>query len=142
MSLGTNIRRLRKGKGWTQGQLSERSGIKVPHISLLEQDDVDPKLATLYKLINASGCSPDSLLMDPARVNADAVLKQILERATPPPEVYKRIIIDVADKYCIACSTELAFRQGREAKCAGRASAASAQCAPYIGLGEALNERC
>jgi hypothetical protein len=114
----------------------------VPHISSLEQDDGDPKLSTLYKLMQAFSCSPDSLLMDTVRVNANAVLKQILERATALPEVYKRIIIDVSDKYCIACSTDLAFRQGRETRCAGRASAASAQCASYIGLGEALNECC
>ena len=111
MSLGQNIRRFRRDKGWTQLQLAERTGIKMGHISRLEQDDGDPKLSTLYKLMQAFSCSPDSLMMDTARVNADAVLKQTLERATGLPEVYKRIIIDVVDKYCIACSAELAFQQ-------------------------------
>jgi transcriptional regulator with XRE-family HTH domain len=111
MSLGQNIRRFRRDKGWTQVQLAERTGIKTGHISSLEQDDGDPKLSTLYKLMQAFSCSPDSLLMDTARVNVDAVLKQTLERATALPEVYKRIIIDVVDKYCIACSTQIAFQQ-------------------------------
>jgi transcriptional regulator with XRE-family HTH domain len=110
MSLGQNIRRFRRDKGWTQLQLAERTGIKVGHISKLEQDEGDPKLSTLYKLMQAFSCSPDALLMDTARVKTDAVLKQTLERATALPEVYKRIIIDVVDKYCIACSTELAFQ--------------------------------
>jgi transcriptional regulator with XRE-family HTH domain len=111
LSLGTNIRRFRRDKGWTQTQLSERTGIKMGHISQLEQDNSDPKLSTLYKLMQALSCSPDALLMDTARVNTDAVLKQTLQRATALPEVYKRVIIDVVDKYCIACSTQLAFEQ-------------------------------
>ena len=102
MSLGENIRRLRRDKGWTQGQLAERAGIKINHVSKMEQDDTDPKLSTLYKLMNGLGCSPDSLLMDVKRVTTDTVLKQTLERAMALPDDSKRALIEVVDKYCIA----------------------------------------
>jgi transcriptional regulator with XRE-family HTH domain len=111
MSLGKNIRRMRRDKGWSQGQLSERTGIRIGHISKLEQDEGDPKLSTLYKLMQAFSCSPDSLLMDTARVTTDAVLKQTLERATALPEENKRVIIEIVDKYCIACGMQIAFTQ-------------------------------
>lgn len=102
MSLGKNIRRMRNYKGWTQAHLAELSGLKVNQISKLEQDSSDPHLSTLYKLMNAFSCSPDSLLMDLNRVNTDAILKQSLEQATALPEEQKKTIIEVVDAYCIA----------------------------------------
>jgi transcriptional regulator with XRE-family HTH domain len=65
VTLGTRkllFRRMRRHKGWTQGDLAERAGIKINHVSKLEQDETDPKLSTLYKLMHAFSCSPDSLL--------------------------------------------------------------------------------
>jgi transcriptional regulator with XRE-family HTH domain len=109
MSLGTNIRRLRRDKGWTLGQLAEQTGIKLGHLSKLEHDEGDPKLSTLYKLMPAFSCSPDSLLMDLNRVNTDGILKQSLERATALPEAEKRTIIKVVDAYCLAWGTQQQF---------------------------------
>lgn len=102
MSLGKNIRRMRRDKGWTQAKLAEHSGLKVNQISKLEQDSSDPHLSTLYKLMQAFSCSPDSLLMDLNRVTTDAILKQSLERATALPDEQKKTIIEVVDAYCIA----------------------------------------
>ena len=109
MSLGKNIKRMRQDNGWTQGQLSKRTGIRIGHISKLEQDEGDPKLSTLYKLMEAFKCSPDSLLMDITKVNRDAILKQLLERAAALPEVNKAAIIEVIDGYIRACGVEQAF---------------------------------
>lgn len=109
MSFGKNIRRMRQDKGWSQFQLSEKTGIKVGHISKLEQDEGDPKLSTLHKLMDALGCSPDSLLMDLEKMNIDAMLKQTLERAMNLPDVNKAAIIEVVDGYCRACGVEQAF---------------------------------
>ena len=102
---------MRRDKGWSQAQLSDRSGIKIGHLSQLEQDKGDPKLSTLYKLMKAFSCSPDSLLMDMNRVNTDAVLKQSLERATSLAEEKKRHIIEIVDMYCIACGMQQAFKE-------------------------------
>ncbi|MFD2110774.1 helix-turn-helix domain-containing protein [Thiorhodococcus fuscus] len=109
MSLGKNIRRLRQDQGWTQVQLSERTGIRIGHISKLEKDDGDPKLSTLYKLMEAFGCSPDALLMDLDKAPMDAILKQTLERALKLPEANKAAIIEVVDGYIRACGVEQAF---------------------------------
>ena len=106
MPLGDNLRRLRRERGWTQAQLSERAGVKVNQISKLEQDDADPHLSTLYKLMKALECSPDALLMDPAQVGPDALLKQALERAATLPTPQKLAILEVVEKYCIACKVE------------------------------------
>lgn len=112
MSLGQNIRRMRRDKGWTQSQLADRTGIKINHISKLEQDASDPKLTTLYKLMQAFSCSPDSLLMDLNRVTTDAILKQTLERATALPEEDKLTIIRVVDGYCMAAGLRQQFAPG------------------------------
>lgn len=109
MSLGHNIRRMRRDKSWTLGQLAEQTGIKVGHLSRLERDQGDPKLSTLYKLMQAFSCSPDSLLMDLNRVGTDGILKQSLERATALPEDKKRTIIDVVDAYCMAYGLQQQF---------------------------------
>jgi transcriptional regulator with XRE-family HTH domain len=110
MTMGTNIRRLRQDKGWTQGQLSERSGIKVPHISSLEQDEGDPKLSTLYKLMHAFGCTPNALLMDPVQIReADALLHMVFDRALELRDEDKDPLIEVLDKYCVACEMQSAL---------------------------------
>jgi len=109
MSLGKNIRRMRRDKGWTQQQLADKAGMKLNHVSKLDQDGADPKLSTLYKLMQAFSCSPDSLLMDLNRVSTDAVLKQTLERATALPEEDKRAIITVVDGYCMAVGLRQQF---------------------------------
>ncbi|MBK5963696.1 hypothetical protein CCR95_06255 [Thiocystis minor] len=114
MSLGKNMRRMRQDKGWNQLQVSERTGIRVGHISKLEQDEGDPKLSTLYKLMEAFSCSPDSLLLDISKMNQDAILKQTLERAMNLPEANKAAIIEVVDGYCRACGLEQNFAPGNK----------------------------
>lgn len=102
MSLSDNIKRLRRDKGWTQGELADRTGLRVAHISELEKGKGDPKVSTLYKLMQALGCSPDSLLMDKDKVTPDALLKQALERAMGLDEQHKLIAIHNLDMYCMA----------------------------------------
>jgi len=113
-ALGKNIRRLRQDKGWSQAQLSEHTGIKVGHISTMEKGEGNPTIATLYKLIDAFGCSPDSLLLDADHMDKNAVLKQTIERALNLPEVNKAAIIEVVDGYCRACGVEQNFAAGNK----------------------------
>ena len=102
MALGDNIRRLRRDRGWTLGQLSEHTGIKIAHLSRLEHDDADPKTSTLYKLMQALGVSPDTLLMDTDRLPPDPLLKQSLERVQTLTDAQKRHLVHMIDMYCIA----------------------------------------
>jgi transcriptional regulator with XRE-family HTH domain len=112
MSLGSNIRSLRQHKGWTQGQLSERTRIKVGHLSKLEQDEGDPKVSTLYKLLQAFECTPNALLMDPVEIRAaDAILSMVFDRAKSLSDEDKAPLIDVVDKYCVACEMSDALKQ-------------------------------
>ena len=102
MSLSENITRLRRDKGWTQGQLADRTDLRIAHISELERGKGDPKLSTLYKLMRAFSCSPNSLLMDTEQMTTDALLEQALERALALDEDHKRIVIHNLDMYCMA----------------------------------------
>tara|TARA_R110002124_G_C8930474_1_gene511950 strand:+ start:960 stop:1313 length:354 start_codon:yes stop_codon:yes gene_type:complete len=106
MSLGANLKRLRQDKGWTQGDLSKASGVKLGHVSRIERDDTDPKLSTIYKLIECLECSPDALLMDKERVGMSAQLKATFERAEKLADGEKATIIDLIDKYCVASGVQ------------------------------------
>lgn len=55
MSLGNPILQMQRGSDCVQGQISELTGIKVGHLSKLEQDEGDPKMSTLHKLTPGAG---------------------------------------------------------------------------------------
>jgi len=106
MSLGENIKRLRRDKQWTQGDLANKSGVKVGHISKLERNESDPKLETLYKVMGAFECSPNALLNDVKSTHVDGLIEMALERVQGLPTQEKRNLLDVIDKYCIAVSMQ------------------------------------
>ncbi|MEJ1367062.1 MAG: helix-turn-helix transcriptional regulator [Candidatus Sedimenticola sp. (ex Thyasira tokunagai)] len=113
MSLGKNLRRMRKDGGLSQDQLSNKTGIRVAHISKLESDSSDPKLSTIYKLMEGLNCSAESLLMDKEKVGIDSILKVTLERLQRLPDPNKRIIIDVIHHYCQSVGATLALTENR-----------------------------
>lgn len=116
MSFGDNLKRLRRDKGWTQGQLADQADLKVTHIPKLENDSADPKLSTIYKLVNALSCSTDTLLMDPSKVGVDGILKASLERLEQLSETHKYILIDIIDAYCIRNSVQSSFKKDNQFK--------------------------
>lgn len=62
MSIGTNIRNIRKEKGWTQEDLARRVNISRGRIAQIEKDpNTDVKADTLLSLAKAFGCSLDAL---------------------------------------------------------------------------------
>jgi transcriptional regulator with XRE-family HTH domain len=68
-ALGERIRRLRKGFGWTQAELSERLrergwDIDPTGITRLEQGSRVVQVRQLYVLADAFGCTPGELLPD------------------------------------------------------------------------------
>ncbi|MDO3385648.1 helix-turn-helix transcriptional regulator [Gilvimarinus sp. SDUM040013] len=106
VALGENIKRLRRDAGWTQGDLADKAGIRVGQISKLERNEADPKLDTLYKLMEAFGCSPNALLNDVKKTNLDGLMEMALERAQQLPDVDKQVLLKVIDRYCIAISMQ------------------------------------
>ncbi|EAA4188792.1 helix-turn-helix transcriptional regulator [Salmonella enterica subsp. enterica] len=107
MSVGENLKRLRRDKGWTQGELAAESNIGLAQISKIEKDKTDPKLSTIYQLINALGCTADALLVDIEKSSIDSVMAMALDRIKQLPEKDKEILLTLIDKYCIAVSMQL-----------------------------------
>jgi transcriptional regulator with XRE-family HTH domain len=104
MTLGQNIRRLRQEKGWTQAELSERTGIKISHLSTIESDATDPKVSTVYKLMHAFECTPNALLAEPREMDVqDLQLEFVFARAKELHESDKEAVVNLLDKYCLAC---------------------------------------
>lgn len=60
--VGGNVSRIRRDKGMTQEQLSERSGFTQQYISGLERGQRNPTVVTLWELSQALGTSHLELL--------------------------------------------------------------------------------
>ena len=104
MSFGSNLKRLRRDKNLTQGELAKASDVKLGHISKLECDALEPKISTVYKLMRGLDCNADTLLMDEDKTNMSTILRTQFERAATLPEENQRVLIDILDKYCMAVS--------------------------------------
>ena len=55
VTIGEKIKALRKERGWTQGELAERLGVKPQNISRYEKDRVQPREATLALFADVFG---------------------------------------------------------------------------------------
>lgn len=64
LTTGEALRMLRELKGWTQKELSKRSGIQVSNISLLENDKVEIGKKRVLGLAKALGVHP-AIIMFP-----------------------------------------------------------------------------
>ncbi len=113
MSLGNNLKRLRKYKGLSQDQLSKITGIRVAHVSKLENNASDPKLSTIYKLMDGLECSAESLLMDKDKVGLNSILKSLLERVEQLPDEDKKTVIRLMHYYSQGVGEELALTKNR-----------------------------
>ena len=104
MSLGKNLKVLRKNKGCTQQELAVLTGIKIAHISKLENDEGDPKLSTIQKLIDALECSPNDLLWTPETSSLSSMLRTYVERAFSLPANEKVLLLKVIERFLLADS--------------------------------------
>jgi transcriptional regulator with XRE-family HTH domain len=59
---GENVRRSRHERGWTQEDLSARTGLAVVQISRIERGKREIRLTTLVRLLEAFGVAPETLL--------------------------------------------------------------------------------
>jgi transcriptional regulator with XRE-family HTH domain len=59
---GENVRRARHDHGWTQEDLSARTGLAVVQISRIERGKREIRLTTLIRLLDAFNITPDTLL--------------------------------------------------------------------------------
>ena len=57
------LREMREKRGWTQIELSRRSGVPQPMISEIESQAVkDPRVGTLYRLARALRCMIEDMI--------------------------------------------------------------------------------
>lgn len=62
MTIGRNIKRIRKGKGISQEELKQKTGIAVETISRWENDKFKPNIKQIERLATALGVSPSELM--------------------------------------------------------------------------------
>jgi transcriptional regulator with XRE-family HTH domain len=61
-----NLKRIRKGTGFTQAQLAEKAGVPLRTLQKREQGDREPRLVMLSRFARILGSSVDNLLVDGA----------------------------------------------------------------------------
>ena len=59
---GKNMKRIRAKKGMSQGDIARALEVDRGYISNIESGNKNPTLATVAKIANALGVSPDELL--------------------------------------------------------------------------------
>jgi transcriptional regulator with XRE-family HTH domain len=67
--LGTRLRDLRIGRGWTLDELARQSGLSKSYLSRIEDGDRQPSLASLLSLTQAYGIALAALFAEPAPEN-------------------------------------------------------------------------
>jgi transcriptional regulator with XRE-family HTH domain len=65
--LGTNLKRLREARGYSQVQLARRCGVTKSYISKIEQYILNISVANLEVLCDALDCAPEDLLRRPPK---------------------------------------------------------------------------
>lgn len=94
-TLGERSRRLRKEKGWTQGELARRVGIKPSRISKYENGTYQPNLATVKAIADALGTTTDHLLGCGPQPDSDSRLQDLLSRLDELPAEPRNAIAEM-----------------------------------------------
>ena len=76
--LGQAIRQARKELGWSQAELSERSGVARPQISAIESARADPKASTVIALLRSLDCEMEVHPVDRSQFRLEDHLKTVM----------------------------------------------------------------
>ncbi len=77
--IGSRIRAIRKKRGLTQEQLSERADISPQHCSGIETGAAKVSLPALVRIANALDATPDDFLLDSVKQSAPLYAEKIAE---------------------------------------------------------------
>ncbi|MBL8630968.1 MAG: helix-turn-helix transcriptional regulator [Rhodospirillaceae bacterium] len=58
-----NLRALREGQGWTQGELADRLDVSRQTINAIETDKYDPSLPLAFKIASLFGTKIEDIFM-------------------------------------------------------------------------------
>jgi transcriptional regulator with XRE-family HTH domain len=87
--LGTRVKQLRSGRGWSLESLANASGVSRSMLSQIERDQTNPTLAVTLRIAHAFGMELNELLQMP-----DATSKVTVIRAADKAYHYR------SDKHC------------------------------------------
>jgi DNA-binding helix-turn-helix protein len=111
MSFGDNLKRIRNNRGMTQGDLEEKSGVRMTNISKMERNQTEPNLSTIYKLMDALDCDANSLLFDSRKISTTGVMKEAMKEAEKLDEDDQKIIIKIIEKFCELKGVDTLFKE-------------------------------
>lgn len=77
--LGRAIRQARQELGWSQAELSEKSGVSRPQISAIESARTDPKASTLIALLRSLDSELEVHPVDHTQFRLDDHLRKIMD---------------------------------------------------------------
>lgn len=90
--------RLRRAKGWNQGELAEKAGTKSSQISKFERGTYQPRLETLAKLAEALECTTDFLVTGRQPKEArDTRLRARLPLLEGLPQELRNVFVEFLD---------------------------------------------
>ena len=102
LTIGENIRKLRKEAGLTQEQLAERVDVSPQYISDLERGVVGISIPTLKRVCTTLGVSSDQILFGTTTKNRAAALNDLCKPLTEEQFV---ILSEVVGKFVEAIGT-------------------------------------
>ena len=102
LSFPNILRRLRKNKDWSQGQLAQKAGIDLQKVSKYERGVLPPPMPTLVRIAKALDVSLDYLVMGrntSAEKMKNAQLIERIEEIEKLPVEYQDTLISVLDSF-------------------------------------------
>ena len=97
--LGDRLSRLRRAKGWNQGELGRRMGLRGSQISKLERGSITPRVDILPRLSEVLGVSADYLLTGRSfgEMQRDYRIRDRVEALETLPEPQRNHLVEFLD---------------------------------------------
>lgn len=112
MTIGEQLRKLRKEQGLTAKQLSERSGVPEKTIYRIETEEVaDPKISSIKPLVFALRCSFDELLKNKREIGLSGELQQLLIKAEELPTMEKALLVKMISRWINSVYVEEMYKK-------------------------------
>ena len=112
--IGLNIRNLRKGRGWTLGRLSEKTGIDKAALSKIELGKTEPRVGTALKIATALAVGVGALF------NRPGMREEEIPWPDEATDAYKRFMmrniatLDAEEQHFLQRAMLVADRNSRE----------------------------
>ena len=89
--IGSQLRSLRKARGWTQSDLAEKAGMKRTALGAYEEGRAEPKLETLLKIADHFKLKVDDLIRSELTVNKIAHFEYPLQQTKDMKTLFKKL---------------------------------------------------